>query len=730
MSSTTPPPGPSAPPTGPAQLLAALRRRWWLVLITACVGAAVGFLLYTTRPPVYRSDAKLRVLRRDAARSINDVRGGYVDDYVNSQQETIQSGYILAPAASSQTMKAASAPFRAQFEGDDPNAASDALRAGLSVTRGKDTSAGLGNSILELSFTAGNPRDAKIALEAIIETFKADLETKSDDTINVALNEVHREIVDLREAITGLQNQRAEKTALRFNITSEDPQSLAARWATGSDEVAEMDRQLLEVNSTLDLLKTAKTNYRDRIRLVEIITNSRANAGETAASTLDGQKRLLDLKIKQLGERLGKDHPEMQEALVQREYIVSELARLNPDNPTGEADDLALLRAQMERKKITLEAQRTALNERVMKAENDLKQVRPVLAEIDQIDFEIGKLKEQKAIKEVEFRQLQSAQETSQEQSGIEATELSQPRDGMKVGPVLITWLFPLAFAGAALGGGLALLLELRDQRFRSPAEVRERLRLAVVGHLPAIRTDRPAEAEAPAGFEPTLVTAVRPRSAEAEAFRGLRTQVLRSAEADDLRVIQVTSPSPGDGKSTLAANLAISLAQAGKDVVLIDADLRKPRVHAVLGLSGDEPGLAAAIDGRADVFEVVRETAVERLRAIPCGPRPDSPAELLSAPAFRDVLSALRGRFDYVIVDTPPLLAVSDPRVVAQRVDAVILTLRLSTNRSDGERATEMLTDLGVNVLGVAVNATRPQEGYGYGYRYDYQYSAEGYTG
>lgn len=721
-------------PAGPSPFLAAVKRRWWLVLLFVAVGAAAGFLLYATRQPSYRSEAKLRVLKRDTARTATDGRVGYVDDYVNSQQETIQSEYILGEAGVSKAMQQASPAFRERLT--DKPAAFDALRGSFAVSRGKDTSAGLGNSVLQLSFTADDPRDARVALDAIIETFRKDLEKTSDQTVVDAIRKTQVEIDDLDRALSnptdadhpGLQDRKATKTAERFRITSEEPASIATRWASGRDELVQINRQLTDVQSTLELLKTAKKDARDRTRLVEIVTGTRGLPADAAAGSLDGQKRLLDLKIKQLAETLGKDHPDMKQAVAQREYLMGELARLNPDNPTGETDDLALLRAQMERKKASLEEQKNEVAGRVAEHEEHLKQLRPLLADIDQLDFAIGKLNERKTAKQAELARLQSARKSSDELGGVEATVLNQPRDGGKVGPVLLTWLLPLALAGGLLGGGLATVLELRDQRFRTPAEVRQRLGLQVVGHLPAIRANKPAEADTPAGFDPTLVAAVRPRSAEAEAFRGLRTQVLRSAEADDRRVIQVTSPSPADGKSTLAANLAISLAQAGKRVVLIDADFRKPRVHALFGLPGDEPGLAAAVDGTAEVFAVVRPTPVEGLGVVPCGPRPEHPAELLSAPRFRDVLAALRGRYEYVVVDTPPLLAVSDPRVVAQRADAVLLTLRLATTaRADGERAAEMLADLGVAVLGVAVNATRPDEaGYG-GYRY--QYAADGYT-
>lgn len=717
-----------SPPSGPAQVLAAVRRRWWLIALFAAVGAAAGFLLYSTRQPTYRAEAKLRVLKKDAARDATAGRAGYVDDYVNSQQETIVSEYILGNVPSSPKMKEASPALQARVQGGK-EAAADTLRPALAVTRGKDTSVGLANSVLQLSFTADDPRDARIALDAILDTFVRDLQKKSDQTVKDAIKKVETEQDGLDKELTARMEEKVRYSTERFNITTEDPQSITGRWASGREELAGLDRQLAEVNANLDLLKSAKGDRRDRVRLVELVTGSRAMQSEASAATLEGQKRLLDQNIQRLAETLGKDHPAMKEEVAKRDYIAAELARLNPDNPTGETDDLALLQAQLTRKKAALAAQRADVEKRVDECENALQQIRPLQVKIDAAEFAVGKLREQLSIKSTELTRLQASQKASDADSGIEATVLNPPRDGARVGPVLITWLMPGLFVGAALAAGLATLLELRDQRFRTPAEVRERLGLPVVGHLPALRLNKPVEADAPAGFDPSLVAAVRPKSAEAEAFRGLRTQVLKTAGENAHTVLQITSPCPGDGKSTLAANLAVSIAQAGKSVVLIDADFRKPRVHHLFGLKSDAPGMAAAAEGEADVFAVVQPTAVEHLSVIPCGPRPDAPAELLSSERFHQALKALKGRFEYVIVDTPPLLAVSDPRVVAQRADAVLLTLRLTnTSRNDGERAAEMLTDLGVNVLGVAVNATAPHEGYGYG-GYKYQYGSEGYT-
>ena len=199
-------------------------------------------------------------------------------------------------------------------------------------------------------------------------------------------------------------------------------------------------------------------------------------------------------------------------------------------------------------------------------------------------------------------------------------------------------------------------------------------------------------------------------------------------------KVIQVTSPNKGDGKSLMIANLAVSIAQSGKRVILIDADCRRPRQHKIFGVTADA-GLAAVIADRVEPKDVIQATAVEGLSLLPCGPVPPNPAELLTSPRFKEFLDAIREEYDFVLVDTPPLLAVTDPCVVAPRVDGIFLVIRLSRQgRPNAERARAILSALAVNVLGVVVNGVTRQAGGGiytaeqYEYAYTETYEQDGY--
>jgi len=316
---------------------------------------------------------------------------------------------------------------------------------------------------------------------------------------------------------------------------------------------------------------------------------------------------------------------------------------------------------------------------------------------------------------------------------GFKTDVIFPPGPSVQVAPRFMPIFLVALFCGLCGGLGLAWLADVSDKSFRTPDEIRRRLGLTVVGHIPSLTADEHAKQLAAASgnvLDPLLVVHYRSRSIEAESFRGIRTALFFKTQAEGMKVIQVTSPNKGDGKSTVAANLAISIAQSGKTVLLIDADFRRPRQHKIFNDSG-ELGLVSVLTGAADLKDALKQTAVPNLSLLPCGPRPSNPAELLTSAAFQEMLAWLKEHFDYILIDTPPLLAVSDPSIVAPRVDGVLLTIRVSRNgRPHAERAKELLATLNARVVGVVVNGVskRGKTGYdkSYGYNYGYSY---GYT-
>jgi polysaccharide biosynthesis transport protein len=316
---------------------------------------------------------------------------------------------------------------------------------------------------------------------------------------------------------------------------------------------------------------------------------------------------------------------------------------------------------------------------------------------------------------------------------GVKTQMVASPAPGKQIAPRLATALGMSCLLGLLAGVGLGWLVDLLDKRFRTPEEIRRNLGVPILGHIPVIESrGKAAAASAAAGATASLAQVLcvvhRPKGRQAEAYRGVRTAMYFSARAQGHKVIQVTSPNPGDGKTTTATNLALSIAESGRKVLLIDADFRRPRVHKYLGLD-NSVGLQAAVAADAELSDVIQSTAVENLWAITSGGRPSNPAELLTSARFKELLDVVKEQYDFVIVDCPPVLAVTDASAVAPRVDAVIMVIRLTKNaRASALHAVETLASLGAKILGVVVNGlasgTSSYGGYGYGnYSYGYGY-------
>jgi capsular exopolysaccharide synthesis family protein len=249
-------------------------------------------------------------------------------------------------------------------------------------------------------------------------------------------------------------------------------------------------------------------------------------------------------------------------------------------------------------------------------------------------------------------------------QGNLTKTEVIHPPGlGSQIAPDMKQIMTTSALMGLVAGLALAFVVDSADRRFRGPDDVRNDLGLPVVGHIPVIPVSKKAakEAESQTGgdLHPVLRLVHHPRGRIAEAYRAVRTALYFSTRGGRHKVIQVTSPNPGDGKTTLSANLAISIAQSGKTCILIDADFRRPRVHKLFGLDR-EVGLSALIEGTAEIPDAVRETGVENLTVMTCGQRPENPSELLTSLRFQELLDKLRDEYEFVIIDTPPILAVT----------------------------------------------------------------------
>lgn len=287
--------------------------------------------------------------------------------------------------------------------------------------------------------------------------------------------------------------------------------------------------------------------------------------------------------------------------------------------------------------------------------------------------------------------------------------DVIDPADGaMPIQPRGRVNVFLGALLGLILGVGAAFFLEYLDRTVRTSSDVESLLGIPVLGVIPRLR--RLGEEEggeaAPHGKGLPLVVALDPLDPAAEAYRNLRMNLtFMGSEDEPVRSILFSSPGPDEGKSTTAVNFAVMLAQQGERVLLLDADLRRPALHRALDLLR-EPGLTNLLIGDAEPREAVRPNVLPNLDVLPSGPFPPNPSELLNSKAMERLLEHFGERYGQIVIDSPPILAVTDSAVLAAHTDGVVLVLRSGeTEQRAAERSVDQLRRLGVRMFGAVLN-------------------------
>jgi tyrosine-protein kinase len=275
------------------------------------------------------------------------------------------------------------------------------------------------------------------------------------------------------------------------------------------------------------------------------------------------------------------------------------------------------------------------------------------------------------------------------------------------------------AIVGAILALGAAFLIEYLDDTIKGRDDLeRAGSNLPVLGLIPSIADRKDSRKGDPAAYPEA-------GSAASEAYRALRTSIQFMGLDRDLKTLQITSPGQGEGKTTTLANLGAVLAKAGQRVLLVDCDLRRPRLHDYYGVS-PAIGFTSVLLGDATLQSAVQHVAEDGspLYLLPSGPVPPNPSELLWSKRAAQLLTAVRDQFDICLIDSPPLLPVTDAVVIARSVDAVVVVVCAgTTTRKQLQRAVEMLVQVGAPVEGVTFNRADGSERYGYHYGYSRGY-------
>ena len=716
-----------------------LRRRKWLVFLGLLAGLAVGGIYNSQAQKVYQSNATITIQPKgkvvfslDNQDPYNESSFDYRHDALIGETNIITKCLVDYGLDNLETLRDI-APVDQVLE----------IQENLTIIQNRDEP-----SKYELEYRSINPRDAKTVLATVVSTYKKHLEKEyrddSEDVMELLTkmcDRFHKEVKNA-DAKLKIARDRVEAVSVAGN-----PEHLHLIVAELMKKIDEQKAVLSELALDLARSETALENGQEACFEHLWILERAGKIGENSMQIVDNSEQIAaeirnieGFKLQRVQlitlEDLGPGHPKivaLDIAINTGETKIKELESqgsriLGPGPEKIIQRFIVSLKQQIGDVRAGLDADLAAYSENYKKAvisERALKDV---------ADLELSKedYRSQWKIANAQLVEEGSTQQTNLHKGFI--FQITQPAQrGLEVWPLLAVILPVGGLLGSLLGFGLGCLVELADKTFHNPDEITRWLQVPLIGHVPVITQGKRYLVENSL-IEPIVCTYHRPKAQVSEAFRAVRTALYFNTQGKQNSVIQVTSPTPGDGKSTLASNLAVSIAQSGKRVLLVDADMRRPRQHATFGISS-RIGFATVLSGQSQWRDCMFECEeIEGLTVMPCGAKPQNPAELSSSPQVKTLIEEMREEFDFVIIDTPPMLAVTDPSPIAARVDGVVLCIRIKKNvRVSAERATQMINNLGANCIGLVVNGVGAQSGYGsqytYGaYRAGYSYNGYGY--
>ena len=656
-----------------------LRRRKWLVFLGMLAGLVVGGIYNSQAQKIYESKATVTIQPREKI----IFKMGSTDQYENSQSFDVRHDQLISE---DNILSKCLIKYGLQdLETLRDLSATDQIleiQENLIVIQNRDE-----YSKYELEYRSVNPRDAQTVLATIVSTYEKHLDEKYRDItagtmelLKKMSDKFHRE-VKLVEKELKVARDEVEKHAIAGK--PEHLQRLVSQLMTKIDEEKAF---LAELTSNLARSEEALENgVEDCVEHIWILEKNgslpvnsmqfRDNSEQIAFEQRNIEALELQRDQLTVTERLGPGHADIQAlnlAINERkskvEVLEAEGAQVTGPGPEQIIQRFIVsLKQQIGDVRLTLDADLANYEENYIKA---VKSERALL-EMAQLEAAKEEFKERSILADRSLLEQDSSTNTNLHKGFIFETTRPAYR-GLEVWPLLAVILPIGGLLGALLGFGLGCLVELADKTFHNPDEITRWLQVPLIGHVPVITQGKRYLVENSL-IEPIVCTYHRPKSQVSEAFRAVRTALYFNTQGKQNSVIQVTSPTPGDGKSTLASNLAVSIAQSGKRVLLVDADMRRPRQHATFGISS-RVGFATVLSGQSQWRDCMFECEeIEGLTVMPCGAKPQNPAELSSSPQVKSLIEEMREEFDFVIIDTPPMLAVTDPSPIAARVDGVV---------------------------------------------------------
>jgi capsular exopolysaccharide synthesis family protein len=583
-------------------------------------------------------------------------------------------------------------PINAKNNGVSP-ALVNAFIGRLGVSPMKDT-----KMVVDLSFTGRYPRIiARIVNATAEEYINMTMEAKIE-TAQKMMRKLNEQLSEQKKKVEGSEIA-LQKYKERKNIVSlEERQNIVVQ-------------RLSQLNALVTGAKTDRiaieTRYKELKKLSnqpEMIESLPSILSNAMIQQFKTDYVALQRRHSELSKKFGTKHPKMTElrsqiGLMKRKIALEVKKNVNSlmtEYKVAQSKEATLVEALEQQKKEALGLNRKAIEYNILKrdAQSNRQMYNVLITKMKEVDLGTD-------LKGTTIRIIDPAQ--------VPRSPIG-PHKGFNV-------LFA-AFVGLGLGMVLAFFLEYIDTSVKTPEDIK-RIQVPYMGFIPAFHTNNQKE----------LIVQEDPKCLISEAYRTLRTGILFSSSKPSPQFIQVTSAGPQEGKTITTANMATVMAQSGSRVLIVDCDMRKPRVHNIFGIPNSRGLSDLLLDGE-DWFSFIKKTTVPNLDLIPCGTIPANPSELLGSKRMQRLMTLLSEKYDRIIMDSPPILAVTDSIVLSRLVEGIILVVGAGgANKNGVSRSVELLKEVDARICGAVLNNLNVEkERYYYSRYYYYNYGKNGY--
>lgn len=675
-----------------------------ILYILVCIATVLIYLF----APAYQSEAILELQPPDKGEILMPMQGEantqYMEQLLKTEAAKIVNLQLLVDVLRRPDIKATR-----YFEWYDSNVgkAAEGLKDDLTCVPIPNT------QLIRVALSCRDKIEAKKIVETVVDRYliqHRDVARDESRDLNAKLNET------LAELTGELERKRGEIKRLRE--TSNLP-AMEMRREEARRNVVELQIRISDLSAAVASLQAQKNSLRgvDPTRLPLTAEQDLIIESDPMLRFWRSSVENLDVEILALADRLGENHRDVvmlrQRRAGYTEKEVSKREELMVKVRTRQIELLDQQIAQTQSMLMRLMDQLGAIQAEERDLDRNLLSYKEMLDDEERLQKQIG---------EVELRKTEAGHQQRAE-SRVRMRLIQPPQEAIEPSrPNFKLYLIGGVFLALAGGIALAFLREFTDQALRTPLDVARFCRLSVLGCIPLL-DDEEADIDS---IEHAVKTA--PHSLIAEAFRRTRTNLQFSGPVETRRTLLITSPSPGDGKTAVAINLATTMAHNNLRVLLIDCNFRRPAIREAFPNTRPQ-GLSNLLIGEGQLDDYVTKTDLPALDVLTTGPMPPTPAELLGSPRMKQLIKEASGRYDHILLDGPPTLLISDATVMALLVDGVILVARSDENtRGTLKRARDQLEAIKARVVGAILNGVKVRAG-GYfkqQYREFYDYTSD----